>query len=170
MQPETVYPYVIPEIVEIPEEAQAYFRTFLNDQRSESYDITLSNGPFWVSGELSLHANEGPILKHRDGAGITFGLILVADGEHHLLVDNTKLPLRPGTFFAINSNDYHATASGQEDLIAFATIDFYHEEGRVPHMSPAMRKGWTLLEPHIAPTEFAEEAHSTLTAWSKASA
>lgn len=163
------YPFILPQLVKIPRFVSSGVRKLLDAQRTETYDISLSNGPFQTHGELSLHANEGPILRHHDGAGITFGLILIADGEQRLKVGAQQEPLQSGTFFAINSNLDHETLSGMEDLIAFVTMDFFHQEGRVPHISPALRKGWTLVDPDVEPSQFAEQVLQAARLWIGAS-
>lgn len=164
---EITYPYVITDFVTVSDEIQRGIAAFLDESRPIFYDLTISNGPYRTWDELALHAHEGPVANHHDGAGITYGLILIANGQHHLKVADQVMPLRAGTFFAINSDDDHETLCDSDGLLALATLDFFHHESNIPIMSDVMRKDWTLREPTLSTDTFAKRALAAAMEWSQ---
>lgn len=123
--------YVSGLLVEIDEEAEAWTRANLERQGG----VDLESGPYasfrvmapWDKSSIyaGLYANRGGVETHRDDAGHTLGLVLIAEGNHHLVVDGKRWPLKPGSVYHINSDQDHATECDDPNgLIAIITLDF----------------------------------------------
>lgn len=110
---------------------------------------SLADGPHFYANNYEIYGDRGNIKTHKDGAGLTMGLVLVADGPRFLEVDDQRWPLHPGSVYLIDSDKDHASpCAWQEGLLVFACIDF------VGHYNPsnkANRKAPT------TPTKFASD-------------
>ncbi len=104
-----------------------------------------------------LYAMMGNVEPHTDGAGQTYGLVLVATGHHVLGVDSDaedpacyERVLKPGCVFHIDSDKEHWTTTRySSDLLIILTLDWgWRHEEQIPAMASYK--------------EFAEKAYKAL--------
>jgi len=160
-------PIVMADTVTLEPEFVARIRRLIDAHTGEGGTISLEGGPYLSAPNHGLHANAGPVDEHTDGAGYTYGLIVIADDEHWLLAEGQKLPLRAGDVFRINSDLPHSTeCSTVSGLIAFVAYDFFHCRYPWPH---APRK-YELTTPDMRLEDYGATAVESMIARLKAEA
>ncbi|MFZ3481891.1 AraC family ligand binding domain-containing protein [Sphingomonas sp. 3-13AW] len=159
-----VAPRILPDAVKIAPGVADDVRAYLNENCRSYLDqeITLSNGPFLTLRCGDLYAHRGGIAEHQDGAGYTYGLVVIAEGRHVMFVGDAEFELKPGTIFVINSDEPHGTRSDGDGMIAFVTRDFYHKRTTDPRGTTAARPGTTCNLPGVSPEAFAQRAYAEL--------
>ena len=149
-------PFVTSPIVEIPVHLDAWIRDIV---RRSDFDerFGLSHGPkeylpiapmfaklhSLSAGTIDLYTTRGRVAAHRDGAGDTYGLVLIADNGHDLFVgsrpvdrDPALKDLAPGSVYHLDSNEDHGTScrgDSENDLLAVLTLDFYSRSPTLPY-------------------------------------
>lgn len=124
------YPFVIPNAIAIPEALSIALDDQFDKHRTGlRYAMSISDGPIGTDMHHSLFLHEGSIDEHDDDGGITYSLVLLAEGKQHLRVGSRQLPLETGTFFAINSDALHATKTKNGNYLSFIVRDFGHVRG-----------------------------------------
>ncbi len=160
---EIVTPAVSPNAARLSQKMLKKLRKRIADHHKDDvWEISISNGPLISFGPYAVHAHEGSIAEHQDGAGYTYGLILIADGHHVLETEGKRLPLESGSFFVINSDESHKTDNDSEGLIVFITRDFFHDKSSIALMSEGMRRGMKLEPPSVEVERFLAEAKKGL--------
>lgn len=139
---------VIPNAFVIPK----WLKDKVNCYLPEKETIDIGGGPYrtfdvdrsWHKEPTmgGIYANIGPVHPHQDGMGNTFGLVIINEGNHRLVVEDQKWDMPEGSVFHINSDETHSTISDERlGLIVVATIDYgwkhafprdltYHEIGQ----------------------------------------
>lgn len=93
---------------------------------------------------VELYTTCGRVAPHRDNAGDTYGLVLIAEGGHNLHTgsdhpyrdQSPSWNLTVGSVYHINSNEDHGTScqrDSQRDLLAILTLDFHGCEPGIPY-------------------------------------
>lgn len=74
-----------------------------------------------------IYSHAGPLEQHVDGAGNTFGLVLINEGNHRLDINGQLWEMPEGSVFHINSNLDHGTQCDEPNgLLMIGTIDLFH--------------------------------------------
>lgn len=160
---EIVTPDIKPNAIRLSQRLIKKVRKKISDHHEDDlWEISISNGPLLSFGPYALHAHIGSIAEHQDGAGYTYGLVIIADGQHVLDAEGKRLPLESGSFFIINSDENHKTECDGEGLIVFLTRDFFHDKSSIALHSEAMRRNMKLEPPSIEIKRFLDEARKGL--------
>lgn len=136
---------------------------YVSDAAFSSGDPRLEQGPYLFADGLlkrsecrnsssvdySLYGVQGPVEKHKDQAGHTYGLVILAQGEQYLCAGNMEKRLLPGCVYHINSDKYHWVSGAKPNQsLLFVTHDF----------------GWTKYNPELPKLEydaFANDAYQS---------
>lgn len=146
-------PHVTEPIVTIPPHLIKWVEEIVQAAKNERYG--LEGGPkeyFPIDRRMAhehrlistadLYTTRGRVAAHTDGAGETYGLVIIAENGHDLFIGPRRptstddmFELLPGSVYHIDSNEDHGTScrgNSKSDILAIITMDFY---GRKPTIS-----------------------------------
>lgn len=147
-------PHVTKPIVTIPPHLIRWVEEIVQAGKNERYG--LESGPkeyFPVDRQIAdkhhfsttadLYTTCGRVAAHTDGAGETYGLVIVAENGHDLFVGpkrpvstNDMFELLPGSVYHIDSNEDHGTScriNPKSDILAIITMDFYSSKPTISY-------------------------------------